>query len=675
MKLRFFFLVIGTIVAAARVPLHAAELEDLGGHVVATYGGQTHLLPTLASDVDVSIEGDMANVAITQTFLNHAKIPIQAEYLFPLNQSAAVYAMEMAVGDETVTAVIQEKADAEETFQKASHEGKAAALLTQHRPNMFTQKIANLMPGLPITVTLRYVQMVPRIEGQHELVIPLVVGPRYVGTPTAEAATVSSNDEGTPKQTNAWTISPAPAHPPVFGLDLPDTVSSERVSLILEMVTGVPLSEFASPSHALAIETTDRGLSARFEKGRVIDNADLVIRYSLEGETLQAASLSHTDERGGFVTLMIEPPALLDANEVTPRELVFVIDTSGSMGGAPLRASKRFMTSALRGLRQNDYFRIIPFANTASTFSDAALAATPANLRAAHRFVDQLQAGGGTEIDKAIRAAFAARQPTEAMRIVVFLSDGYIGDEAQVLRTINQQIGDARIYAFGVGNAVNRYLLDAMADEGRGYARYVPVGEDPEEIAETLAADLKSPVLTDISIDWGALDVFEVVPAKIPDLFMGQGLRVYARHDGTAKTAQITVQGLIQGRIAEMPVNLTLTNTENASALPLIWARNRIALLNREVSLMQNPGVADAEITRLGLEFALQTRNTSFVAVSKVQVNSGRTSTAATQVPLSIPSSVPLTAFAGASTPEPQAIIGFVIVAFASLVSLRRRVK
>ena len=183
--MRFILLPVlfGMALAAPTFSARAVEFEDIGGHVVATYDGQTHLLPILESDIDVSIEGDMATVTITQTFVNDAQVPMQAEYLFPLNQIAAVYGMEMSVGDEVVTAVIKEKAKAEATFMKAAEEGKAAALLTQHRPNMFTQQIANLMPGLPIKVTLRYVQMVPKIDGQHELVIPLVVGPRYVGAP------------------------------------------------------------------------------------------------------------------------------------------------------------------------------------------------------------------------------------------------------------------------------------------------------------------------------------------------------------------------------------------------------------------------------------------------------------------------------------------------------------
>lgn len=672
MRLIFLTVFCAIVGAASATAAKTTTQDDISGQVVGTVAGQPYVLPMLESDIVVSIEGDIATVGITQTFQNEAHLPMEAEYLFPLNQAAAVYAMEMSVGDEIVRAVIQEKSQAEATFKAAAADGKAAALLTQHRPNMFTQKIANLMPGLPITVTLRYVQIIPKIDGQHELVIPLVVGPRYKGA-SALAEVAVADDEDVPLPANTWTVSEVPAHPPVFGVDMPKSFEADRVSLDVKMVGGVSVTDFGSATHPLDIKKTESGLIASFVDGRVLDNKDLVIRYTLGGKTLEAASLSHTDARGGFLSLMVEPPELPDETMITPRELVFVLDTSGSMGGAPMNASKVFMDTALSGLRPTDYFRIIPFANSAQSYSADALIATAGNIRAARRFVDKLGTGGGTEINKAIKTAFATRQPENTMRIVVFLSDGYIGNEAEVLQTLNRQIGQSRVYAFGVGNSVNRYLLDAMAEEGRGYARYVPVGEDADDVAQTLAADLKTPLLTDITIDWGDLEVVDVTPSRIPDLFAGQGLRVYARHTGD-KTAQVTIKGLVQGREAQIPVTLLLTENEDNSALPLIWARNRIAALTRDVAIGQNASASDAEITRLGLEFSLQTQNTSFVAVSQKRVNATGQAAMPTPVALPMPAGVPVAAFSGSSTPEPQAILGLLIIAALSLIGLRRRV-
>lgn len=648
--------------------------DDLAGRVVAQVNGKTISLPMLESRFSVDIQGDMATVELRQRFANPSSVPLEAEYLFPLNQKAAVFGMTMQVGDEIIKAVMREKAKAEATFEQAAAEGKAAALLTQHRPNMFTQKIANLMPGKPVDVTLKYVQMVPKVDGQYELVVPLIVGPRYQGAPAEQEPQLAQGQDSAPAQPGSWSIAPPPAYPAVAGLNLPTEIAPERVSLELSMVSGIEMSGFGSPTHPLDIVESEDGLRAGFAQGKVLDNKDLVLRYALGGDAMQAAALSHHDERGGFVSVMIEPPALPDDAIATPRELVFVLDTSGSMSGQPLAASKTFMDAALSGLRPHDFFRIIPFANTAQQFSRDATPATPANIANGRRFVSRLSAGGGTEIDAAIRTAFATQNPADTMRIVVFLSDGYIGDEARVLRTIREQIGAARIYAFGIGDAVNRYLLDAMADEGRGYARYVGLSEDALEVARDMAARLKTPLLTDLVIDWGGLDVADVTPRRLPDLFAGSSLRVYARYSG-AHSGQIAVKGLVRGAHAELPVDLVLSAGAGEPALPLIWARNRIADLTRRIAVRDGSQGADAEITRLGLKYALQTRNTSFVAVSEQVVNDTATPAQRAAVPLPMVSGVTQNAypsgFAGSSSPEPEAILGVFMVILMTLMGLR----
>ncbi|MEL7461322.1 MAG: VIT and VWA domain-containing protein [Pseudomonadota bacterium] len=653
----------------------STEPDDLAGRVIGTGDGRQIELPLLRSAYSVNIEGDMATVEVTQTFENPSALPMEARYLFPLNQRAAVYGMEMRVGDEVIEAVIREKAKAVAEFQAAAQEGKAAALLTQHRPNMFTQDIANLMPGQPIEVRLRYVQMVPKIDGKYQLVIPLIVGPRYRGADLPDEDQIAALDGQTPTPVppGTWQIADVPAYPGVAGLDLPETITGDRVSLDVAFTSGFEMSGFGSATHPLDIVQGDAALTAGFAKGEVLDNRDLVLHYGLEGSDVQAAVLSHTDDRGGYLSVMIEPPVVPDDAQITPRELVFVLDTSGSMNGAPMAASKRFMTAALAGLRGGDYFRIIPFSNTAQEMSQTALPATAQNIRAADRYVRNLTAAGGTEIDRAIRTAFATRPVEDTMRIVVFLSDGYIGNEHTVLKTIRDQIGTARIYAFGVGSSVNRYLLDGMAEEGRGYARYVGLDEDALEIAETLARDLKSPLLTDITIDWGDLAVEDVSLTRIPDLFAGNSVRVYARHSATG-AAEVKINGLVNGRAATMSVPLTLTAGAREPALPLIWARNRIAMLERNVAVGVAAESSDAEITKLGLDYGLQTKNTSFVAVSQKVVNDAGLPALTRDVPLPMvhgvgPSAYPQ-GFSGSSTPEPQAWLGMVLLAALSLMRL-----
>ncbi|WP_170423343.1 VIT and vWA domain-containing protein [Ruegeria arenilitoris] len=658
----------------------AQTVEDLAGRVVGSTTAGPVDMPLLKSDLKVDIQGDMATVQVRQVFANPSDLPMSAEYLFPLNQNAAVYAMEMQVGEEVVAAQIQRKAEAEQTFKDAEQEGKAAALLTQHRPNMFTQNIANLMPGQPISVTLSYVQPVPKIDGAYELVLPLVVGPRYQGV-VAESDDLGdpilaefATDDAQPEVTKAgrWLVSDLPEYPPVSGLTIPDMIDPERVSLDLSLEAAVPISGLTSATHKLNVTEGDGSIAAGFATGPVIDNRDVILRYELGAEDTTAGILSHYDDRGGFVSLMIEPPELPEADQISARELVFVLDTSGSMSGAPLEASKQFMKAALQGLRPEDYFRVIRFSSEASEFATEAVPATRRNIAAGQRFVRDLSARGGTEVDKAMRHAFATHQPADTLRIVVFLSDGYIGNEAHVLHRIRRQIGDARIYAFGVGTSVNRYLLDAMADEGRGYARYVDPTEDASEVAETLARNLKSPVLTDISVDWGDLNVTDVVPERIPDLFEGGSVRILAHYEGGG-AADVQINGLVQGRKANLPLKLDLptgptdeSTALRSAAIPLTWARKKIADLDRAIAVQDGEErQLEDRIVDLGLRFNLQTRYTSFVAVSKAVVNDSGMLAAKTAVPLPQVAGVsahayPNIGFSGSSAPEPQTLFGII---------------
>lgn len=662
-------------------PAQAQNPDVVAGRLIGTGAAGQLDMPLLRSDLSVDIQEDMATVQVTQVFDNPSTQPMSAEYLFPLNQKAAVFAMQMKIGEEITEARIQRKKEAENTFETAKQQGKAAALLTQHRPNMFTQRVANLMPGHPITVTLSYVQPVPKIDDAYELVLPLIVGPRYEGNRNAEPrsddvvlAEFPDDHADSVIEVNGWQVAELPDYPPVPGLTNPDVIDPAHVSLDLRLTAAVPVSNLTSATHDLRIDPNDKIIRASFQDGRVIDNRDLVLRYQLGGAQTTAGVLAHHDERGGFVSLLIEPPKVPATDEITARELVFVLDTSGSMGGAPLDASKRFMEAALQGLRPEDYFRVIRFSSDASGFADKAVPATRSNLKAGQRYVQRLQASGGTEIDNAIRHAFATRQPKNTLRIVIFLSDGYIGQEAQVLRTIRQQIGAARIYAFGVGTAVNRYLLDAIAEEGHGYARYVDPTQNASDVADMLARELKSPVLTDISIDWGGLNVTDMVPRRIPDLFEGGSIRVLARYEGGGP-ADIKINGLVQGRPARMPllVDLPTTteateNTIHSTAIPLTWARTKIAELDRTMAVQTgDPEQLEAQIAQLGLDFSLQTHFTSFVAVSKSVMNDGRTPTKTK--PVSLPqvagvgaAAYPKTAFSGSSTPEPQTVFGLIML-------------
>tara|TARA_R110000751_G_scaffold10055_2_gene37288 strand:+ start:124525 stop:126762 length:2238 start_codon:yes stop_codon:yes gene_type:complete len=691
--------------AGATEDAHASQ----AGRVVASVDGINTTLPLLKSHYDVKIEGDVATVTVTQTFLNPTSQALNATYLFPLNQKAAVYGMDMRVGDELVKAIIQRKEEAREIFEKAQSEGKAAALLTQHRPNMFTQNIANLMPGQPVQITLRYAQTVPKIDAAYELVVPMVVGPRYEGEVNPSVADLMGLDSDDPapsadiedkvdddeqksvERAGNWLIEKLPTYPKVIGFNAPSTIDSRRVTLKIDLKSANAVSIFSSATHELETAGDEKAIRAHFKPGAQIDNRDFVLRYALAADSdITAGALAHYDARGGFLSLLIEPPKMPKQGLATPRELIFVLDTSGSMSGAPLRASQVFMHEALKNMRPDDHFRILSFADTTSQFASNPIAATPDNIQEGLRYVSGLTAGGGTQMNDAIRNAFTSAPLDDAMRIIIFLTDGYIGGDREVIATVAQQIGNARLYAFGVGSSVNRFLLEGMANEGRGYVRYIEPGELAFEVAETFARDLKTPLLTDISVDWNGLAIEGQSPAKIRDLFEGGSVRVFARYKEGGKHT-IFVKGRINGRQASMPVEISLPMYASGeeSAIPIIWARQQIFDKNRTYIISGQPDGLKEQITQLGLRFSLQSAFTAFVAVSQKVVNQDPQNAQSKQVPLPKVANLSTNAYpslnlSGSSAPEPAGFIGiFLVIGLAvarywrqlksTLVAMRRR--
>lgn len=685
LSLILFLVLVSGPAGAAKTPL-----EMMGGRILAQDGDRQIILPVLKTDISVEIQGDLTVVEATQTFENPSARPLEARYLFPLNKDATVFAMTMEVGNEIIEAQIHKKKKAEEKYYQAQLAGKAAALLTQHRPNMFTQKIANLMPGLPIKVTLRYVQALPKIDGEYELVLPLVVGPRY--EPGTRDLSIEGQEAeylscGCGDAEDGWLIDDLPQYPDVAGMSLPGRVLSERVTISINLDAGMPITKVHSPTHQLDVRSPAEGRrEISLARGKTVDNRDFVLRYALSGDNHQAGLMIHKDPRGTFFNLLIEPPAQVAENMITPREMVFVLDCSGSMAGKPLRAAKTFVRESLNSLRPADYFRIIRFSESAGEFSELPLRASVENIKRGLKYVQGLSGGGGTEMWTGIRQALDPPAVEGAVRIVVFLTDGYIGDEDVVLRIIHDLIGPARLYAFGVGTSVNRFLLSEMGRIGRGFTRYINPTESYEEAALDLAGKLETPVLTDIDIDWGNLEVEELSPVNIPDLFAGGSIRLTGRVKGRGR-GKIKVNGLVSGRPASMSLDLIIPDQDSgpaSEAIPLIWARTQISDAMRDLMLFEDP-VAEDRITALGLDFSLQTRFTSFVAVSIKIYNNDPARTVKADVPLPqvlgvSQSAYPNTggsqmaaSFSGGATPEPASSLALITAGLGAGWGLYRR--
>ncbi len=668
------------------VPAWADESVPAGS-IEGVIDGRRIVLASLRSDYKVRINGDVATVSLRQTYENPYDQPMNATYLFPLNRRAAVYAMTMIVGDEVIAAEIQENKQARQVFNEARQAGKAAALLEQHRPNMFTQKIANLVPGLPIEVEIQYSQAVAKVDGAYELVIPMVVGPRFQ-PPGAGWRPAGTDSDPAERSAASWQLQMLPGYPPTAGVDLPEEILSERVSLAIELDMPLPLESVTSATHAIrsrTVSSTQQSIS--LARARTIDNRDFVLRYQLAGAVTNMGLLSHwrgadgVKAAGGYFSLLIEPPAAPPQQQIIPREMVFVLDCSGSMSGEPMQASKLFMKRALQQLRPVDTFRIIRFSDAATEFSSAPLPATSVNVNRGLLYTASLYGSGGTMMTSGVAQALAPPVPRGVVRNIVFLTDGYIGNEQTVLELVEKMRGAARLYAFGVGAGVNRYLLEELARVGHGFARYFDPGKDDETmtaVAQELAHKLRSPILTGLQLDWGDLPVADVLPRRLPDLYAGDSIRVTGRFTAPAK-GSIELSADARGQRARLVRDIALKDTAQRPVLRRLWAKSAVTeFMHKLVTPVQlrDTGVTNEEIRRqvtsLGLNYGLATRWTSFVAVSRQRVNHNPAQNLNGNVVLPKVAGVSRKAYApsapaqpvmtGYAAPEPGALAGLLAV-------------
>ena len=507
----------------------------------------------------------------------------------------------MQIGERTIRGRIMRREEARKVYEQARNEGKTASLLDQQRPNIFTQSVANILPGEKILIEISYVEILKYEDGQYEFVFPMTVGPRY------NPASVSSAD--------AQNVTPKIA----------ETRGGGDVSLEVNLDAGVPTESVYSVSHPIAMTSRDANsakISLREEAA--IPNKDFILRYDVTGKRIEDALFTHRSEKGGFFSLILSPPDKLTTSDYTPKEIVFVLDTSGSMNGFPIEKAKEAMRLSLEGLNPQDTFNLITFAGDTAVLFPAPVAATPENLARAKQFLETRRSGGGTEMMKAIRAALEPTESQKHLRIVCFMTDGYVTNEAQIIAEI-QKHPKARIFSFGIGNSVNRFLLDKMAQEGGGEVEYVSLKDDGSKAARRFFERVRTPILTDISIEWNGLPVADVYPQKLGDLFSAKPVIVNGRYTKGAK-GSIRLKGYVAGNllVRDIPVNFP-DNEPAHDSLATLWARKRVDALMSEFYRNAKDEKAKNEIqeqiTALGIEFRLLTQFTSFVAVEEKIVN------------------------------------------------------
>jgi Ca-activated chloride channel family protein len=569
-------------------------------------------LPLKHTDVKGKISGYIATVQVTQQFHNPYGEKIEAVYVFPLPQNAAINEFIMIIGERRIRGIIRERKEAERIYQEARRQGYVASLLTQERPNIFTQKVANIEPGKEIDVNIKYFNTLAYVDGWYEFAFPMVVGPRFnpSGYTDGVGAVASGKAGISGQKTEVQYLKPGER-------------SGHDISLAVDINAGVAIEEVVCSSHVIT------NSSPRPEKRTVklssldsIPNKDFVLRYKVAGKAIKSAVVTHRDKRGGFLTLMLYPPANLSHLKRAPMEMIFVLDCSGSMKGKPIAKAKDAIRRALRKLGPNDTFQIIRFSNNASQFGPNPVPAGAANIRRALKYVDSLHGSGGTMMIEGIKAALDFPHDSHRFRLVSFMTDGYIGNEVEILAAIHKRLGASRIFSFGVGSSVNRYLLDRMAKLGKGAVAYIGLDDSAGQVVDLFYECISHPALTDITIDWGDMKVTDVYPRRIPDLFVGRPVILTGRFNSQHNTT-IRVTGKVGDLTQEMAIPVDLDDSAAAHlGIACVWARKKIEDLANQATYDSNSDLP-GQIKQVALEYSLMSAYTAFVAVDSSRQTAG----------------------------------------------------
>jgi Ca-activated chloride channel family protein len=601
--------------------------------------------PLKATDVSANINGVIAYVVVTQKYRNEGTRPINARYIFPASTRAAVHGMKMRIGDETITAQIKEKKEAQRKYDKAKREGKSASLLKQQRPNVFSMNVANIMPGDIIHMELRYTELIVPTNGTYEFVYPTVVGPRYSGKSEQDAP-----------ETEKWIKNPYLKE---------GSAPRTKFNIVTNISTGISLHEVVCKSHKTDILWQGKSVAKIMlaDPYNFGGNRDYILNYRLTGKKIESGLILYEGEDENFFLLMVQPPDNIKQGDIPPREYIFVVDISGSMNGFPLNTSKKLLRNLIGNLRSTDKFNVVLFAGGSSVMAPSSLMANIENINRAIGLIDNQRGGGGTELLSAFRKALALPRDETYARSIIVVTDGYISAEKDVFDLIHVNLNRTNVFSFGIGSSVNRYLIEGIAKAGLGEPFIVTDPNEAHGVAERFRDYVQSPLLTNITVKYDGFDAYDVQPAGIPDLFAKRPIILFGKWRGRAK-GTIALNGINAQRRYKKSFNVSKTRPlEVNNALRYLWARKRIELLS-DFNFGRRNTENRAEVTTLGLTYNLLTAYTSFIAVHEVIRNSEGKADDIDQ-PLPLPLHVSNLAVGGSisNVPEPEFYILAVIAA------------
>ncbi len=647
--------------ATGSAPAYVTPAEMRSGALLLRADGDRQVeAPLLATDVDVTVSGPTARARVTQLFHNPTAGWVEAVYVYPLPDGGAVDTLKMVVGERIIVGDVMERKSAQAIYERAKAAGQKATLMEQERPNIFTNSVANIGPGESVLVQIEYQEPVHQSGNEFSLRIPLVVAPRYNPAPVVQ--TVDFHD-GAQGAGNGWGQVASPANdpvpdreriePPVLDPRLHPAINP--VAITVRLKAGFPLGEVKSPHHQVTIE-------APADDTRLVRLADKVVPadrdFELTWTPAAAAAPSvglfreHVDN-ADYVLAFVTPPALADSvQQPRPRETVFVIDNSGSMGGTSITQAKASLLYALGRLKPADRFNVIRFDNTMDVLFPDTVPADAAHLDRAKAFVSALEARGGTEMVPAMQAALTDRRDGDQdfLRQVVFLTDGEIGNEQQLFDTIAAMRGRSRVYMVGIGSAPNSFLMTRAAEIGRGTYTHIGSVDQVDARMHELIDKLENPVVTGLTATYSG-DA-DTTPAVLPDLYRGEPVVIAAKVGSLVGTLTLT------GRIGDRPwtVRLPLANAAEGQGISKLWARRKIADAELGRTLHQaSPEETDKRVLALALAHHLVGRLTSLVAVDTTPSRPPGARLVRTELPLNLPAGWDFDTTFGTSGEHPDA--------------------
>ncbi|MET3494021.1 VIT and vWA domain-containing protein [Variovorax boronicumulans] len=622
-------------------------------------------LPLKGTEVAVKISGVIADVTVTQTYRNEGQRAIEAKYVFPGSTKAAVSGLNVRLADRLITAQIREKQQARIEYDTAKKEGKTAALLEQHLPNVFQMNVANILPGDEVKVELRYTELLVPQSGNYQFVFPTVVGPRY-NSPQSENAAAR------------WVAQPTLRA---------GVATGTTFKLKASIDTPMGLKEVRSATHAIDVKKSDEDQHADITltaDGRPADNRDFVLDYRLAGEKIESGLMLYKGQgqnsdgsAENFFLAMIEPPKAVAASAVSPRDYIFVVDISGSMHGFPLDTAKTVLERLIGGLRPSDTFNVLLFSGSNKMLSPKSVPATRANIEQALATIKNYSGSGSTELIPALKRVYAEPKEEKVSRTVVVVTDGYVTVEREAFELVRSNLSKANVFAFGIGSSVNRSLMEGIARAGMGEPFIITDPVQAPEQAARFRRMVESPVLTNVKATFGSLDVYDVEPQSLPDVLGERPVIVFGKWRGEAK-GRVIIEGQGANGPYRQEVRIDDRTRLDTAALRTLWARHRIQSLSDQEAL-EGSAAFKERITELGLKYSLLTQYTSFIAVDKVVRNLAPQNGVDVNQPLPMPQgvsdqAVPSFGAEVPSTPEPETL-GAIAVVLSMLAMLRRRAR